>query len=358
MSVGISGFFRGPLGQTLVVLLIGAGLLSVSRWVKPPVGEWPQRPIELVVFSAPGGGLDLASRVLAAAMGEELGAEIRVSNMTGGRGGVAAHYVYGRKHDGYRWLAASEAVLSLATRRAHPSTSADWHSFVFAGSPGVISVPSGSRFRTFEELLQAARAEPNRFTIAASGRGSIWHLRTELLKQFGEFPVRFIPYDGSGPSQVAALSGEVDVVHTALSEQIALIRGGRLRPLVAVELEPIALRDGTRIPAIAETLPAVASHLPLPQWLGFQLPKDTPPEVLAKIDAAFQRALQSATVKNFLEQSFIDAYGLSGARATAMVRRSERVLNQMLFELGLVDVDPASVGIAAPTGRAAGEGGP
>lgn len=79
--------------------------------------------------------------------------------------------------------------------------------------------------------------------MAASGRGSIWHLRTELLKQLGEFPVRFIPYDGSGPSQVAALSGEVDLVHTALSEQIALIRGGRLRALVAVQPAPLTLRD-------------------------------------------------------------------------------------------------------------------
>lgn len=146
--------------QVLIVLAIGAALLAVSRWVEPPPGEWPQRPIELVVFSAPGGGLDIASRVLAAAMADELGAEIRVSNMTGGRGGVAAHYVYGRKHDGYRWLAASEAVLSLATRRAHPSTSSDWHPFVFAGSPGLISVPTESRFRTFAELMQAVRAEP------------------------------------------------------------------------------------------------------------------------------------------------------------------------------------------------------
>jgi tripartite-type tricarboxylate transporter receptor subunit TctC len=331
--------------QVVIVLSIGAALLAVSRWVEPPPGEWPQRPIELVVFSAPGGGLDVASRVLAAAMADELGAEIRVSNMTGGRGGVAAHYVYGRKHDGYRWLAASEAVLSLATRRAHPSTSGDWHPFVFAGSPGIISVPAESRFRSFAELLQAVRAEPDRFTIAASGRGSIWHLRTELLRQLGEFPVRFIPYDGSGPSQVAALSGEVDLVHTALSEQIALIRGGRLRALAAVEPEPLTLRDRTRIPAITDTIPAVGAQLPLPQWLGFQLPKDTPPKVLARIDQAFHRALRSARVQDFLEKSFNEPYGLSGPQAVAMMRRSEQVLNRMLFELGLVDIAPESVGI-------------
>lgn len=333
--------------QVLVVLAVGAVLLPIARWVGVPAGEWPQRPVELVVFSAPGGGLDLASRVLADAMGEELGAEIRVTNMTGGRGGVAAHYVYGRTHDGYRWLAASEAILSLATRRAHSTTAKDWHPFVFAGSPGIISVPADSRFRTFEELLREIRAHPDRLTIAASGRGSIWHLRTELLRRVGGLALRFIPYDGSGPSQVAALSGEVDVVHTALSEQIGLILGGRLRPLAAVEPDPIELSPGNEIRAITAFIPEIGPHLPLPQWLGFQLPQDTPLAVLGRIEQAFQRAVATPRVREFAAKTHNQLYALSGAGAVAMVRRSEAALNVMMFELGLVDVSPASVGIRA-----------
>lgn len=333
--------------ELLIVLLVGAALLPIARWVETPEGEWPQRPIELVVFSAPGGGLDLGSRVLAAAMSEELGSEIRVSNMTGGRGGVAAEYVYGHGHDGYRWLGASEAILSLATRGGHHTTSTDWHSFVFAGSPGIISVPGTSAFQTFEELRQAIRAEPGRFTIAASGRGSIWHLRAELLQKISGLELRFIPYDGSGPSQVAALAGEVDMLHTALSEQIGLIQGGRLRPLVAVEPEGIKLGSGISLPPVTRFEPALEQYLPLPQWLGFQLPKDTPPAVLEKVTRAFQRALASPQVQEFLENSHNRLYGLSGSEAAAMVRRSERVINWMMFDLGLVKISPSSVGIPA-----------
>jgi tripartite-type tricarboxylate transporter receptor subunit TctC len=332
--------------ELLIVILVGVALLPLARLLPSSAGNWPQRPIELVVFTGPGGGLDMACRILGAAMSEELDAEIRVSNMTGGRGGVAAQYVHGRQHDGYRWLGFSEALLSLAARGSHHTTAEDWHPFIFAGSPGIISVPSHSAIRSYAELMTAIREHPGRLTISASGRGSIWHLRTEMLRARANLDVRYIPYDGSGPSQVAALSGEVDLVHTALAEQIGLIRSGHLRPLVAVELEGIDPGDGTHIPPITAFVPELAAHLPLPQWLGFQLPKGTPAEVLAAIDTAFHAALVSPKVRAFVERNHYHVYGFSGVQARTMIQRSEKLVNWLLYDLGLVERSPADFGIA------------
>jgi len=329
----------------LLVIALGAALLPLARWLAPVERQWPQRPVELVVFTAPGGSVDQACRTLAAAMAGPLGAEIRVANMTGGRGGVAAEYVFGRRHDGYRWLGVSESILSLAARGSHHTTTEDWHHFVFAGSPGVISVPVESPLRTYEDLLKAVRAEPGRLTIAASGRGSIWHLRTEMLRLQSGLDLRYIPYEGSSASQIAALSREVDLVHTALAEQISLIKGGRLRPLVAVELEALKLGDGIIIPSITQFQPELTAHLPLPQWIGFRVPRETPPEVLERIEAAFHQAQTSPSVREFVATGYYRLDCLSGNEARRMVRRSESQVNWLMFDLGLVEKSPADFGI-------------
>lgn len=310
-------------------------------------GEWPSRPIELAVFSDPGGGTDLSNRALADAMEGELDADIRVSNMTGGRGGEATQYV-DAEPDGHRWLGASETLLTSAVRGAHPTTTEDWRYFIFAGSPGVISVPEDSPYETFEELIVAVEEDPGSMTIAASGPGSIWHMRAEVLNQETDFDVRYTPYEGSSPSQVAALSGEVDMVHTALAEQVSDIRSGQLRPLVMVEPEPYELEDAGEIPAITESYPELEEHLPLPQWLGFMVPAETPEEVVEDITTAFDEALDSESVEEFLEDTNNELYGMSGDEAQEMAEDLESQLSWLLYDLDIAEESPEEYGIPRP----------
>lgn len=333
-------------------LLIIAGLVAVlaplSRLVALDEKDWPRRPVELVVFSGAGGGTDLANRTLASAMEQEIGAPIRVSNMTGGRGGVAAQYVYGGRHDGHRWLGVSETILSLPTRGGHDATTRDWHFFIFAGSPGVLSVPASSPYRDFGELLEAVRERPDQLKIAASGRGSVWHLRSRILREQAGLRLRFIPYEGSGAAQVAALTGEVDVVHTGLAEQLNLIEGGRLRPLVMVEPEGADVDGIGRVPPITDFLPELAEHLVLPQWLGFMIPVGTPPEIVESIEQAFHAAMDSPQVREFLSMTGNRAYGLTGPPARAMAERLESVINWMMYDMGIVQISPERFGIPRP----------
>lgn len=330
-----------------VVLLTACFLTGCGR----SGADWPSRPIELVVFSSAGGGTDLAARILAAALEPELGVPIRVSNMTGGRGGAAAQYVFGGGRDAYRWLGASETVLSLAVRGAHPTTSKDWVYFIFAGSPGVISTSANSPYRTFDELLAAVRRREGELTIASSGPGSIWHIRTEILRRHGRFQVRYIPYPGSSESQVAVLAGEVDLVHTALAEQVNYIRGGQLRPLGMVETEPVELDGVGLIPAVTDWLPELEEHLPLPQWLGFMVPAETPEETVAALTRAYHRALESEAVRQFLENTGNRLYGLSGPEAAVMARRLEGIFSWLLYDLGLAQHSPERFGIDRPAAR-------
>lgn len=326
---------------TMVFILIsGSGISNAA--------DWPERPITIVVFSSAGGGTDTTNRALAAAMEKFIGKPIKVVNMTGGGGGVAADYVWKQPHDGHYWLGASETLLSMSVMGAHPSTTKDWEYFVCMGAPGPISVKDDSPFKTFEDLQKAVKEKPGTIKIASSTSSSIWSIKMGVVRKYAGFEYKPMPFNGSGPSQVAVLTGEVDACHTSIGEQAELIRAGKLRPLIMVENVPTTFTGVGTIRPITDFYPQLKPYFPLPQWLGFMLPKDTPKPVLAKITEAYKKALETETIKKLAETTSSNPYGKSGEEAKTMVQGLEKVATWLLFELGVANKSPAEFNIPKP----------
>lgn len=324
----------------IFILMSGFGISNAA--------EWPERPITIVVFSAAGGGTDVTNRALAAAMEKFIGKPIKVVNMTGGMGGVAADYVWKQQHDGYYWLGASETLLSMSVMGAHPSTTKDWEYFVCMGAPGPISVKDDSPFKTFEDLQKAVKEKPGTIKIASSTSSSIWSIKMGVVRKYAGFEYKPMPFNGSGPSQVAVLTGEVDACHTSIGEQAELIRAGKLRPLIMVDNVPTTFTGVGTIRPITDFYPQLKPYFPLPQWLGFMLPKDTPKPVLAKITDAYKKALETETIKKLAETTNSNIYGKDGEGAKVMVQGLEKVATWLLFELGVASKSPAEFNIPKP----------
>ena len=141
-----------------------------------------------------------------------------------------------RAHDGYRWGGFSETVLPVPVMNVHVQTTAkDWTYFMVAGAPGVISVSPDSEYDSLDTLVAAAKTRPGTINAGASAVGGIWHTKLLALEKAAGIRFNFIPYDGSNPSQLALLSGEVGVVLTSISEQAEMIKANKLRPLAMVE---------------------------------------------------------------------------------------------------------------------------
>jgi tripartite-type tricarboxylate transporter receptor subunit TctC len=331
-------------GRLALLALLATGCSDTRA-----AGEWPGRQtINIAVFASPGGSTDLANRALAAALERELGARFSVLNMPGAHGGLAAAYVWNAPRDGQTWFGTAEASLALAVMGAHSTTTRDWRYFIVGGSPGVLSVPAGAPHRDIDDLLTAIRSRPGQIRLASSFPASAWHVQYLALARAGDLEVRWVSYPGSHPSQVAALSGEVDVVLTALGEQVEFLRAGRLRPLATIQTEAVEVPGVGWVPPITEALPAVAEYLPLRQFVGFALPADTPPEILERVEAAFHRAMQSEEVLNFARQSHSDLLGLSGEEAREFVERQQRVYAWFLHDEGVAMHSPAEFGIERP----------
>jgi tripartite-type tricarboxylate transporter receptor subunit TctC len=329
----------------LAATLVATGCSSEAG----AASEWPGlKPTYIAVFVAPGGATDLSNRAIAAAIEREMGARFSVLNMPGAQGGVAAAYAWNAPRDGHVWFGTAEASLGMGVLGAHTTSARDWRYFLVGGTPGILSVPEGSPYRSVRDLIAAVRERPGQIRIASSIQGSAWHIQYLALARAGDLGFRWISYQGSHPSQLAALTGEVDVVLTGLGEQAEFLRGGRLRALAALQSEPLEVEGVGLVPPITDAVPELAAYLPLRQFVGFALPADTPPETLARVEEAFQRAMQSEEVLNFGRQSYSELLGLSGEDAQRLVQEQEKVFAWSLYDEGLGTISPERFGIERP----------
>lgn len=308
---------------------------------------WPARPIEISVWSSAGGGTDTTNRYLAQAMERHLGQKVNVVNRTGGGGGVAMTHVWSQPHDGYSWLGASEAMQVVKAMEYHKTGTPDWRWYIVAGAPGVISVRADSPYKTIEELLDAARKSPRSVKVSHCPIGCVWHMKALSLGQAANAELNYLPFEGSAPAHIAALTGEADAVVSGVAEQAEFIKAKKFRPLAMIELKPFDFPGGATIPAAGVKYPDIAK-IPARQWLGMAIPKDTPPDVIAKIDAAFVKAMDDPKVKSLQTERMFELYGEYGEQAEKSLQAMENTMSWKLHELGVATKSPATFGIAKP----------
>lgn len=325
------------------LVVAGAIMLSSSAFAQ----EYPSRPIDLSVWAAAGGGTDTTNRFLAQAMEKHLGTKINVTNRTGGGGGVAMNHVWSQPHDGYTWLGASEAQQIVKAMEFHPTGTKDWRWYIVAGAPGVISVRADSPYKTLDDLLAAAKKSPKSVKISHCPIGCVWHMKALALGQASGVELNYIPYDGSGPAHMAGLTGEVDAIVSGIAEQAEFIRAGKMRPLAMIDMKPFDFPKIGTIPAAGEKYPDI-QKIPSRQWLGMAIPKDTPPDVVAKIDAAFVKAMDDPKVKSLATERMFVLYGEYGEEAEKSLQQMENAMSWKLHELGVAKTSPEKFGIEKP----------
>lgn len=308
--------------------------------------SFPNRPIEISVWAAAGGGTDATNRLIAKVMEKELGVSIVVSNRTGGGGAVAMNHVWSKPHDGYNWLGASEAMQNAAVMGYHPTKTKDWRWYIVAGGPGSLAVKADSPYKTYEDLVKAAQANPGKVNITHCPIGCVFHLKAIALADATKTKLNFVPYTGSAPAMVAVLSGDGAAVISSIAEQAEYIKGGKLRSLGMVEVVPFTF-EGATLPAIGAKYPDIGK-MPARQWLGFAVPGDTPKAVTDRIDAAYVKAITNEEVKATAARQYNGIIGLHGNESMKVLSAMESAVGWKLQEMGIAKVSPDSIGIPKP----------
>ena len=329
------------------VALIGASLAVGGAFAKDDVKKYPMRDITTVVIMAPGGGTDSVGRILSAEMAKQLKVNINVVNVTGASGTVGMKEVLSKPANGYTLVGIPEVVATTAVMGYWDNSVDAFDYYILGGSPEVVSVPQNSPYDTLEALMAAAKKAPGSIKAAAAANGGIHQINLAALEKGSGVKFNYIPYEGSIPSQNAALSGEVDVVVTTVAEQAPLLRAGKLKPLAMLIPQDFKLGDKT-IPSAFKTIPGLDKFLPIPQTIGLGVSKKAPKQVKDKLEAAFKVAMQSDAVKKFAQDNYYVTIGLSGAEASAYMKKLESLFAWSLADLGIAKYSPEKFNIKRP----------
>ncbi len=311
--------------------------------------EYPSRDITNIVVWGAGGGTDTCNRVIMGEMANILDVPINVINVTGGSAGsVGMAEAYSKDADGYTLVGASESNTTTAVMVEDWDNLVDvWDWFLVGGSPDVVSVTPDLPYETISDLVAAANANPGSIRAGASGAGSIHHVNLLAFEQGSGADFEFIPYDGSAPSQNAAMSGEVQLVVTSVAEQAELIRAGQLRPLAVLVPDAFSI-GGQTIPSAFDEIPELAEVLPIQQSIGFAIRTDAPDDVKQILGDAFEEAMATETLQRFGEERYYVLSGAWGDEANAIMSDLQSSLSWAVWEQGIGVNDPAALGIARP----------
>jgi tripartite-type tricarboxylate transporter receptor subunit TctC len=330
------------------ILLIGLVLL-LTMVTGVFAADFPKQNITLAVVWGAGGGTDTCNRIIAAEMQQFLGVNINVINKTGGVGGsVGMMYGYSRPHDGYTLTGLSESNVTAGVQGGWDKNFNVWDVFIVGGSPDIISVTPNSPYQSLKDLIEASKSNPGSIKAGASAAGSIHHLNLLALENGSGAKFNFIPYNGSAPSQNAAMAGEVSVVVTSLAEQQQLLRGGKLRPLAMLIPEPFEVEGLGTIPSSFDSYPGLSKYLPISQAIGFAIPADVPADRKAVLVDAFNKAMATDKVKSWAKENYYLLSGKTGEESRKVFDALQSNFAWTLWELKAAKVDPASLDIPKP----------
>jgi tripartite-type tricarboxylate transporter receptor subunit TctC len=281
-------------------LLAGAAAVLAPTPASTQETSWPQRPLRIIIPTAPGGSPDITSRLLGDKITGRLGQSIVVESMTTGGGVAGLQLVAKSPPDGttLAMLTGGFATQAAVLKNLPYDPLKD---FVFITSvvryPMVYSVPPESPIKSFKDMVERAKAGINKVSYGIVGAGNVYHLLGKWIDNQAGVEMNAVPYRGTALALQDVLGGRVDVLSDAATSTIPRVLSGQLRALAVSSAEPYPLLPG--VPTIAEMLPGIKVE----SWLGLAAPANTPRAIVDRLNNEFRRALELPEVKKWAEES-------------------------------------------------------
>jgi tripartite-type tricarboxylate transporter receptor subunit TctC len=287
------------------------GVILASAAALAGAQDWPSKPVKFVSPYPPGGSVDPLARLLGAKLSESLKQQFIVENRTGASGIIGTDYVAKSAPDGYTFVFIfdTHAVHQALNPQLPFDPIKDFAPVMIVGTaPMAISTGSAKPFKSFREVLEAAKAKPDTVTIGNVGNGSLGHLASILVSQAAGVKLVPVPYKGGGPLHVDALGGQIDLAIASVAAQASHVRGGKLRALVQTGEKRSALM--AEVPTLAEA--GVRGVEPAYAFWGILAPAGTPRPIVDKLHAEIVKAMKLPDVNKTLTETLgMDVAALS-----------------------------------------------
>jgi len=295
--------------------------------------DFPTKPIRLVSPYQPGGSTDLALNLFRDRLMQKWGQPVLVEYRPGAAALIGMEMVFRAPPDGYTLLVMPTSPVTAA-KHLFSKLRFDPDQFIaitmISETPNVLVVHPNVPVKTFKDLIDYARANPNKLNYASTSDGGASHLATELLQTMTNTKVNKIPFNGVGPSMTALLGGHIDMTFTLLSVALPHIKAGKLRVLAVGSEKRSPFLPGD-IPAIAETLPGFISL----NVAGVFAPPGTPAPIITKLHGALAEILKDPPVtKRYYDISAVTLGG-TPTESAEFVRKEGEVTGKIIRQLGI-----------------------
>jgi tripartite-type tricarboxylate transporter receptor subunit TctC len=289
------------------VAALAALLCGLLPLVAQAQGDYPSRPVRVLVGFGPGSSADLSARILAQRLSQTLGQQFVVENRAGAGSNIATEAVARAAKDGYTLFVGTVANtinVSLA-----PNTSFDFQKdlapiALVSTLPNVLVVHPSTGARTVPELVALAKAKPGELSFASSGVGTSPHLSGELFNVMAGVKLVHVPYQGSAQAVTDLLAGRTAAMFSPASTVLQHVKEGKLTALASTQLKRAG--SAPELPTMDE---AGLKGFDTGVWFGLMAPAGTPNEIVDKLAQAVNEALKNDEVLARLHQQGIDPLG-------------------------------------------------
>lgn len=295
--------------------------------------DYPSKPLRIIAPFAPGGSVDLVSRLVGAKLAESLGQQVVVDNRSGASGNIGTELVARAAPDGYTLLVNTTpfVVNTVLLSRVPYDVMKDFAPVAWlTSSPSLLTVHPSLPVHSVRELLALAKSRPGELNYSSAGPGTNPHISGELFNYLGKVNMVAIHYKGGGPGLVAAASGEVGVTFTNIAETTAYVRANRLRAIGVSSLKRSkAMPD---VPTVAESgLPGYE----FVAWLAMLAPRGTPRPVITLLNEKVRQSMTAPDQAKRFDDLGLDVVASTPEELSAHLARELKKWGPVIRERGM-----------------------
>ena len=278
-------------------LLLAGTALATASFGALAAGAYPSKPIRWVVAYAAGGGSDALARTVGTQLATQLGESVLIDNKPGGATVIGAENVAKSPGDGYTVFTADNGTLVFNTALFKKLSYDPQKDFAPVGMmarfPLLLAVNPNAGYADVKALLDAARAQPGKINFATPGIGSPHHLAMEMLKARNQLDLVHVAYRGAAPAIQDVAGGQLPLIVVDTAAGMPMIKAGKLKPLATFSKSRLAA-----LPNVPSLMELGYSDIEAVAWQGMVVPSSTPKDIVARLSAELQKALQSEPVRS------------------------------------------------------------
>jgi tripartite-type tricarboxylate transporter receptor subunit TctC len=319
--------------RSAVITTLGLVMAPSVLRAQDAAANYPDHPVRVIVSTSAGGGVDTFARIVAQKISAELGQPFPVENRAGAGGSVGADAVFHSAADGYTLLASQPAPI---TTNALLLKGLDYDPAqleavaIMSHIPNVLLVRPDFPAKTVQEFIAYAKENPGKLNYASQGPGTTSHLTAALFESITHTKLVHVPYKGTGPALSDLIASHVDLMFTELATSLELHKAGKARILAVATKQRVATVPD--IPTLAES---GVQGCESDTWNALTAPPKTPAPVIAKLNAAVNKAMQAPDLLDRYRQLSATAGGGTPAETAAFIKEETRRWSEVIRTVGI-----------------------